>query len=241
MTGHRSGGNVASSTMKSSGKLLVAGCSVSDYTHVSKVWGEILADKLGYDYIHEAAGCGSNWRMWRRVFNAVENKLIHSSDIIVIQYTEVIRKEFWSPYQTELKPLNGSHGKSNINELYDDGAIIRYKSDAYTWGDFGPNEKKFYKQYNHFVNDKFEHEQFNIQHTMFQSYLKQRDFKNVYFVKVGSYGPLTEPKELEEYYINNWIPAYDVIDNFPLSTEDELHLSQEGHERLASLSYKYIK
>jgi lysophospholipase L1-like esterase len=76
---------------------------------------------------------------------------------------------------------------------------------------------------------------------MFQSYLKQRDFKNVYFVKVGSYGPLTEPKELEEYYINNWIPAYDVIDNFPLSTEDELHLSQEGHERLASLSYKYIK
>ena len=47
-------------------KLCVAGCSFSDYTKVDKVWGEYLAEKLDVDYLHEGAGCGSNWRIWRQ-------------------------------------------------------------------------------------------------------------------------------------------------------------------------------
>ena len=51
-------------------KIAVAGCSVSDYTGegVERVYGEILAESLNVEYIHEGAGIGSNYRMWRKIW-----------------------------------------------------------------------------------------------------------------------------------------------------------------------------
>jgi hypothetical protein len=76
-------------------KLIVAGCSVSDYTNVKKVWGEYLAEQLNYEYVHEAAGCGSNYRMWRVLTTHILNGNITANDTVVVQYTTLERNEFW--------------------------------------------------------------------------------------------------------------------------------------------------
>ena len=57
-------------------RLVVAGCSVSDYTEVDKPWGEYLSEQLSCEYLHLAAGSGSNYRMWRLlVSHIVDNKI----------------------------------------------------------------------------------------------------------------------------------------------------------------------
>lgn len=239
MTGQKSGGLESTSITKNMPKLLVLGCSVSDYTKVDNPWGKILAETLGYEYIHEAAGCGSNWRMWRRAYDLVNSKTVTPADTVIIQYTEFVRREFWSPYQKESRALYGSNNKSFLSESYDDGTIIRYKADAHTWGDYVGPEKKFLKLYNHFVNLKFELEQFKMMHGMFQGFMQQQGFNKLYFLKAGGYGPLESSSDLEHFYQKNWINASNCF-SYHLP-DDTLHMSQEGHANLASLVHKYIK
>ena len=84
MSGVKNGGIAVNNTTRNMANLLVAGCSVSDYTQVDKVWGEYLAEDLGLNYIHEGAGCGSNWRMWRVIVDAVKTKQITPNDIVIL-------------------------------------------------------------------------------------------------------------------------------------------------------------
>ena len=84
-------------------KICVAGCSFSDYTKVDKVYGEYLAEKLGYDYLHEGAGCGSNWRIWRQVYKNIRDHHLTSNDILIVQYTITERQEFYSRFDLEHK------------------------------------------------------------------------------------------------------------------------------------------
>lgn len=233
------GGNESTSITKNMHNLLVLGCSVSDYTWVDKVWGEFLAEHLNLNYIHQAAGCGSNWRMWRTAFNLVNTKQITSKDTIVIQYTEIFRREFWSPYQKTAQPLSGSNNKSFLTETYDDGTITRYKLDADTFGQYTSSERNFFKLYNRFINEKFELEQFHMMHNMFQSFMKDNNFANLYFLKVGGYGPLRENNDLIGYYKNNYIPAPNAFNDH--LEGDKLHMNQQGHEKLASFVYNHIK
>ena len=45
-------------------KVFVFGCSFSDYMRdITSVYGQIVADKLNAEYIHNGCGCGSNGRM----------------------------------------------------------------------------------------------------------------------------------------------------------------------------------
>ena len=218
--------------------LLVLGCSVSDYTHVDRTWGEILAEHSNLNYIHEAAGCGSNWRMWRKAFDLVDNNIVTNKDIVIVQYTELIRREFWSPYQNESRPLYGSNGKSHITEVYDDGHIVRYKLDADRMGDYTKKEQEFFKRYNRMLNSHFELEQFRMMHNMFQRFMKDKDFKNLYFLKAGDYGPIKDNRELIDFYKDNYILAYDAfLNHLP---NDKLHMNQQGHHILADLVYNYI-
>ena len=125
MAGHKTGGNDVNSIMRSmANNLLVAGCSVSDYSEVKQTYGEYLANKLNLNYVHRAAGCGSNWRIWRVIFDAVNNKIITPEDLIIVQYTEITRTEFWSDtisYSTLEDPVDTG------------GVMIRWKLDADKW------------------------------------------------------------------------------------------------------------
>ena len=218
--------------------LLVLGCSVSDYTHVERTWGEILAEQLRINYIHQAAGCGSNWRMWRIAFNLVDSGKITSEDIILVQYTEIIRREFWSPHSTTHKELFGSNGKSFINDQYDDGHIVRYKIDADTFGNYHRSEKQLFKLYTRFVNQKFELEQFKMMHNMFQSYMADRHFKNVYFIRPCDFGGLYHYSKLHDMYKNNIIHSPNAFENH--LPNDQGHFNQIGHQLLADLVYQKL-
>ena len=228
------------SITKNTHNLVVAGCSVSDYTHVDKVYGEYLSEKINCNYIHEGSGCGSNWRMWRKIFNLVNNNIITNEDIIIVQYTELIRREFWSPYQKQSRSLYGSNEKSFIVEKYNDsGSIIKFKMDAHKFSDHTSDEKKFFKLYTRFIDQDFELEQFFMMHNMFQSFMKDKGFKNLYFLKTGKYGPIKNSNDIIDFYKDNYISAPNAFDNHLLG--DKLHMNELGHKKLADIVYNYIK
>jgi len=203
-------------------KLIVAGCSVSDYTQVDNVWGEILAESLNYDYIHEAAGCGSNYRMWRVLTNYILTGKITAKDTVIVQYTTVERNEFWSPIiQDDWK-----------RELCYDGNILRFKSGSHTWHTGAEN--KLMKTYEKFISTEFETEKFINNHMMFQCLAKEYGIKNLYFLKVGSYAIDNIP--FIDFYRDNYIHYNKLtIEKYHLKN-DNGHLSMLGHEDLA----KYV-
>ena len=79
-------------------KLFSAGCSIADRTQTSHSYGDYLAEMLDYDYVHLAGGGGSNYRSIRQIVQAVGSGEATSEDMIVIQFTDVTRKELNSSY-----------------------------------------------------------------------------------------------------------------------------------------------
>jgi hypothetical protein len=209
-------------------KLIVAGCSVSDYTNVKKVWGEYLAEQLNYEYVHEAAGCGSNYRMWRVLTTHILNGNITANDTVVVQYTTLERNEFWSPIVEN----------DWLRDPAFNGNIIRFKSGSHTWAK--GSEKKLMKLYERFINDDFEKEKFANNHMMFQCLAKEYKIKNLYFVKLGAYG-LEDLLFLPQYKNNffNYSNIFDKSENH--ITNDRYHLSDIGHKLLSTMIYNNIK
>lgn len=209
-------------------KLIVAGCSVSDYTHVDKVWGEYLANMLDINYLHVAAGCGSNYRIWRLLSKYILNKEIMPDDIVLVQYTTLERNEFWSPKNITTNP-------TYTRDPYNSSSIIRFKIDSSTW--HHGIEKKMLKMYENFINLDFELEKFKNYHMMFQCLAKEYNIKNLYFVQTGSYGPenlelLTEYQQNHAKFKNIFTDIKNCLPN------DRGHLSSQGHQILAKNVYK---
>lgn len=219
-------------------KLCVAGCSFSDYTKVEETYGEILSNKLGYKYIHEGAGCGSNWRMWRTITNHILDGKLTSDDLVIVQYTEVIRCEFWSSFPNY-------YFKSSAIDIpiadksYDGGGVLRYKVAAGTW-QHNPEENEFFTKYEeNFVNLNFEEERFRVHNYNFQQMLKNHNIKAV-FLTTGRLPPKSE-------YVIDHFKKYEFVDpltpdryKYNLSPEDSTHMSQEGHKELAERLYKHV-
>ena len=220
-------------------KVLVGGCSVSDYTHVDRVWGEILAEKLKADYIHQGAGCGSNYRMWRKVGQHIMNGDVGKDDIVIMQYTQLHRREYFSPFTKGGEELFGSKGRSVLNEPYPDGnivpygAIIRYKPNAHTDVLAGESrEKKFSKLRDYFSDPFFEEETFQNQNYMFQSLCLYKNI-NCYFLDIGYL------HELKTYMLPEFVDKYinlrGLFEKYPLHGTDKGHYSQEGHNVVADI------
>ncbi len=223
-------------------KLCVAGCSFSDYTHVDRVYGEYLADNLQLQYVHEAAGCGSNWRIWRRVVGNVLNGVICPDDIVIIQYTNPERREFFSknkPFNHVVDPCI----KIRTVEPYDDGSLIRYKYNSHTWQDYD-NENDFFKAYedNH-ISITYERELFNVHHEMFQSFMKERNI-NVIFIH-GRYIKnnkinISYNEKYKPYVFNEDLVVM-MADEYRLLPDDLGHMSEQGHKKFSELLYDHIK
>lgn len=215
-------------------KLLVAGCSFSDYTKVEKVYGEFLSEKLNFsEYIHEARGCGSNYRMWRKIVDHVSKKNISSDDVIIVQYTEALRQEFWTPYRRPVVTKPRVYQESE--PFNDDGTIIRFKTDSFKWQKANI-EKKFFKLLEQFINQDFENEKFRVNHQMFQAFMIYNNFKNLYFLKGGGYGP---DYDLIPEYKNNFIDGRHLLEHHLKG--DKHHMSQRGHENTADFIYDFLK
>lgn len=213
-------------------KLVVAGCSVSDYTEVNHVWGDYLADHLGFEYKHLAAGCGSNSRSFRLLTNDIRNNIIKPDDIVIVQYTQTERTEFWS----SIPPLEADHDEIDLRDPYDNGSIIKFKMRSHL--SYKGTDAKFTKLYERFINENFELEKFINNHISFQCLAKEYNIHNLYFVKVGIYGwdEITHgnmpsiPK-----YKDNFLNYRDLLEDRKWRlADDNLHLNDQGHKELAS-------
>lgn len=216
-------------------KLFVAGCSVSDYTKVEKVYGEYLSEKLNCDYVHEGAGCGSNWRIWRKITNYILNGELTSNDLLVVQYTTIERKEVWSKENYKM-----NNEKILLREDYKDGGnLVRFKVGSYDWQQID-YEKKFFNLYeNCFLSIDYEREVFKTQNLMFQTMLK---YFNIPTVFLGYYLSLNKNTMdlLPEFKKNSYVEIPHVLDRKYCLENDWWHLNDLGHQMVADKLYEYI-
>jgi hypothetical protein len=219
-------------------RLIVAGCSFSDYLANNKtVYGQELATKLGCTYVHQGAGCGSNWRTWRVIGGMLLRGEITSNDLVVVQYTGMERREFWSRFTHKIATPAGRPTR----EPYDQGCLIRYKSGANTWQP-NPAECDFFKTYeeNH-VSVAYEAEWFALQHYQFQLLLKAHAIPCIFITSriavnetdIDLIEPYAQSKFYEPFAFKadrqNWY-----------SDTDSAHFCDHGHRRLADILHAHV-
>lgn len=212
-------------------KLFTAGCSVSTRNSCKTSYPEELAKLLNYELINCAAGCGSNYRIWRMLTKHIMDGDLTSDDLVVIQYTGPSRHEFFSRF------LPG--GDVNLEESYDDGKLIRFKADAHLWQK-EQEEIQFFKLYEeNFINEKFEWEVFNTNNFNFQHMLKNNNIK-VIFIKTGRMNADVDIFMLDEY---QKIQFYDESNSDWSNNQTEsdgCHFSDKGHILMANNLYNHI-
>ena len=224
-------------------KLVVAGCSFSDYMEKNdSVYGDLLAGFLGAKYIHHGAGSGSNWRIWREVGNMIYNDEFAPDDILIVQYSNNERQEFWSQYSPD-KPIviNGKKRRPLREEGPEDGSIIRYKMKAHTWLNKPyPKEGKFVKQYEErHVSEEFSKQQFTAHHTMFMSMLRDKKIKTVFLrSRINPFFELDQDHEFNSYKEAD----EDLFNEAHYYEEDDSsHLNDKGHYNLARKLNTHIR
>ena len=217
-------------------QLIVAGCSLSDRGGVDFCYGDKLAEKLNYEYVHEGSGCGSNFRIWRIVTNMIMNNEIGPDDVLIIQYTEQTRKEFWTSHlstETVYDSYSAGNGMTGKVQLVHDykgfGQLVKYKLEAASWQD-NKKIKEFMKLYEEgFVDREYDNEVWKVNHFNFITMLQSRKIKTI-FVEAFEYTQLHElyiPDDVFRFYIKR-----DKLEASYLQP-DGTHLSNEGHEYVA--------
>ena len=224
-------------------KIFVAGCSFSDWSQVEHNYGEHVSSLLNKPVEFFTSGCGSNYRIWRKLVPAVIDKKITENDLLIIQYTSVERKEFWSSLESPVPEDYMSHGHptkgSPMREKYGDGEIIKYKVDAHSWQNT-PEERSFLKSYEEtFLYLPFERELFNTYHTMFKGLLCEYKIPTLFLHTTYAYdvalSNLTSP--LHHYLDIKHLQVPELC----FEKDTCSHLTEEGHKKLANLIVNYIK
>ena len=210
-------------------KLFAAGCSISTRCYANTSYPEELAKLLNYELVNFTAGCGSNYRIWRTITKEIIDGNLTSDDLVVIQYTEPTRREFWSRF-----PKNND----NYKDLYDDGSILRFKIDSYLWQST-KEEVEFLRSYEtNFVNDSFENENFHINNFNFQHMLKAHNIK-VIFVKTTRIS-VPEFFTFDEYKKAFYFDSSNIDRANNQSSKDSGHFSEKGHKLMADNLYQHI-
>jgi hypothetical protein len=224
-------------------KIFVAGCSFSDWSQVEYNYGEYLGQALDCPVEFYTSGCGSNYRIWRKLVPAITNREITENDLLLIQYTSPERKEFWSSFESSIPGDYSCQGHpekgSPMREKYGDGETIKYKVHAHSWQ---PNseEKTFFKLYEeNFVSIPFEIELFNTYHTMFKGLLHEYKIPTIFLHTTYAYNlPLSELTSPYQYYLDiKYLQTPDLC----FEKDTRSHLTAEGHQKLANILQEYIK
>lgn len=208
--------------------MLVGGCSFSSpfSVPVNCSWPNIVANRLGYELIDEAAMAGSNYRIWRTLVNHIRSGNVKNTDKVIVQYTEPHRTEYYTPTTRTPLMYNDQH---QFHERYKDGYIGKMK-----WGmeqNLKGHEQTYAKLKIFLSCDEWEREMFEINHTMFEGYLRSEGFEHVYF--------------LATLYLSTLESHYPIIDcTNVLKTHslkgDPWHLSEGGHLKVADKVSKVI-
>lgn len=208
-------------------KLVVGGCSFSSAFGIPQDthYPALLSKMLDVELDDQARIQGSNYRIWRTIGNKVISGEISPSDIIIIQYTEIHRQEFWSPIPPAVED-------TFVEEPYDNGKLFRWKygADHYARG----IEKSFCNTFTRFSNEQFDLERFKLNHYMFCALLNTRGINKVYFV---------ETKYLDKLPPTNFCTVVDcrhMLDQYHLEN-DPWHMSTQGHRITANLLLNVIQ
>ena len=244
-------------------KVIVGGCSVRDTfandPGLDSVYGQILANRLGANYVHHAATTGSNHRIWRKVTQMVMNneitdinmmppvnEVITKNDIVIIQYTNLSRQEYFSLNVPKASRI--PHDWSESYDRDDAGNIIRFKLDSHNIPDKNKHEKKFFElKEKYFTSNKFDEERFEYNHFLFHNLMVSKGIKIVYLVSPNR--PL---------YNYNWDYRHLFNKNGELlvtlledndsrlrvqddGSIDEYHFGKQGHKYVATVLEDFIK
>lgn len=224
-------------------KIFVAGCSFSDWSQVEYNYGEYLGQALNKPVKFYTAGCGSNYRMWRKLVPAITNREITENDLLIVQYTSAERKEFWSSFKSPNQADYGNNGHafkgSQMREKYGDGEVVKYKVHAHSWQSV-PEEKTFFELYEeNFLDISFELELFSTYHTMFKGLLHEYSIPTIFLQTNYSYdvvlSNLTSPYQ---HYLD---VRHLQIPDLCFEKDTCSHLTEEGHKELANVLAGYIK
>jgi hypothetical protein len=219
-------------------KICVAGCSYSDYLPDNRVvYGELLAKKLGAEYLHEGAGAGSNFRIWRRVIELIMSNTLTPNDLLIVQYTGIERREFWSATPPK-EPINT---RINNREPYDGGSIIRYKNWAHTWQEDYPNDQLLFEHYElHHSSTAYSRRLFDVNHFQFQHTLRAMNIPTVFLLSQhtpdGHVDLISPHKEIAYRPDVEWV-------NDPknwYAPTDNSHLNDAAHAQLADQLYTHV-
>jgi len=188
-------------------KIFVAGCSFSDWSQVEYNYGEYLGELLNKQVGFYTGGCSSNYRMWRKLVPAIVNRDITESDLLIIQYTEIARREFWTSFESTHKEDYGNNGHpikgSSMREKYGEGEVIKFKTNAHIWQKV-PQEESFFKTYEeNFLYIPYETELFNTYHTMFKALLHEYKIPTVFLYTTYIFDiPLFELTSPYQHYLD---------------------------------------
>jgi len=219
--------------------LMVVGCSFSDRTDVEKSYGDYLSEQLGYDYIHEGAGCGSNSRMWRKATNSILSGDLTSNDILIVQYTEPTRKEIWTSFKLDSK--SGFFMKPRDRNYEHGGDIIRYKSLSAAWQPFKEEKQFLDAMEQHHIQEEFEVETAICQDFNFQHMLHHHQIPTI-FVRALNYGSQLTNNYCNFDDFNELVYTKETLEmnNHGLSATDCWHLNSNGHKYIANELLKLI-
>jgi hypothetical protein len=193
--------------------------------------------------VHNAAVSASNDRIWRTTTKQIMDGDITPQDLLIVQYTDITRTEFWSsgqcPRAYQKDPADTA-AHIPMREKFADGNILRFKNDAHLWATYD-NEKKFLEQYlNDFVSVEFELERSRTQNYNFQNMLYAQKIPVIFLHALG-YGHEIQ----NDNYFNFPVVEYthDMVDkyNHALSSTDAAHINQIGHKWLANHLYQFIQ
>lgn len=223
-------------------RLIVAGCSFSDYCQVEKNYAEYLAEHLQLVHVPGfTSGLGSNHRIFRTITSGIRNNTITNKDLLVIQYTELLRKEFWS-YFTQPLERGGNQEKGSYNrEPYGEGQIIKYKLDAYSWQNIEEERQLFKLLTDNFTSLEYEKENFENLHLALLTLLNKMKIRTVFVESGYLYRPLNMYDSVfcSKVSVNPPLNTPDFIE-YCLSDNDCTHLSNLGHRKLAEILLKHI-
>lgn len=228
-------------------KLFVGGCSFSatcdGHDGMGDLYGDFLAKSIGVTFVNVAAPCGSNKRIWRNITDYIMKGELTSDDILIMQYTEKARTEFFSNYKLQsVKPEMIDKPVSNSEEYYD-GRILKFKFHmTRNQPNWTKEERDFMELYeNYFIGDNYLDEDFRFTNYMFQSMLKTHNIK-VIFLKT----PYFEGEGLKiiPEFKQHALDIRNITEDYPLHWSngvDKSHLSEAGHRYLAKLLEEHIK
>lgn len=221
-------------------KLFVAGCSISDYdynpqSNVQNVYGDYLSKLLNCEYVHESVGCGSNHRIWRKITNHIIDGNLTSDDLLLIQYTEKSRTEFFSNI-----PLKyGQEISNTMSEYYDKGRVIKFKVGESNNSARLTKENEFLNLYeNYFLDKDFIDDEFNYHNFMFQHMLKNNGIKTIFIKHFYDGFGLIEP-----FGCNSFQIEYKILNDsrYRVSDIDYTHFSEKGHKLIGDMLFEHIK